>query len=109
MRLSRLKLRHQYHDATIRGVSYHNSEDISLESHLCECGNPTPMSVHLTFLGVRNFSDVQQALGAPRAAPSEVGIIGEIVGIGKHPQRGYVLDLGFDRAAFIDAQGISET
>jgi hypothetical protein len=37
------------------------------------------------------------------------GVIGEIVGIVKQPEQGFVLDLGGEGAILIDAKGIAET
>lgn len=107
--MKRLKLKHDYHDGVVRAVEYSNSEDIALAVDLCGCGTGGASRVHLTFLGVRNFAEVQKAIEAARLEKSGKGFVAEIVGIVRHEERGYVLDLGTPEGVRVDAKGILET
>ena len=109
MRMRRLRLQHNYHDGIVRAVEYSNTEDISLEVDLNAIGNPGGSRVHLTFSGVRNFAEVKRALEAARSSNSRRGLVAEIVGIVRHRERGYVLDLGTSDGISVDAKGLLET
>jgi hypothetical protein len=109
MKVSRLKLRHDYHDGIVRGVKYANSEVIALEVDLCGCGKTGSSRVHLTFTGVRNFAEVRGKLESARLENSGKGLVAEIVGLVRHKERGYILDLGTPAGITIDAKGLLET
>ncbi|HLY10934.1 MAG TPA: hypothetical protein VKW04_16660 [Planctomycetota bacterium] len=109
MNLKRLKLQHDYHDGIARAVEYSKSEDIALEVDLCGCAKTGPSRVHLTFTGVRNFAEVKRMLEAARLENTAKGLVAEIVGIARHDERGYVLDVGTPSSIKVDAKGLLET
>lgn len=106
--MRRLKLKHGYHDARVTAVRY-LGDDIELTVRLCSCCNPSPGGTAvLSLLGVRNFDDVKAALESVRDANASRGYVAEIVGIVRHPARGYHLGLGESPGLWVDAKGLHE-
>src|SRR5262249_14351854 len=105
--MKRLKLQHEYHDARITAIRYRDTTDVILEIDLCGCCNPSPGSATLSFLGLRNFQEVQQALERAREANAGRGSIDEIVAIVRE-ERGYLLDLATVGGVRVDARGLHE-
>jgi hypothetical protein len=106
--MRRLKLKHGYHDALIRAVRYRDNEDVAIDIDLCNCCKPLPGTVTLTFLGVRNFAELQAVLERARQGNAERGYIDEIVGIVRGDERGFLLDLMLGGAVHVDARGLHE-
>jgi hypothetical protein len=109
MRVKRLKLQRDYHDEIVHDVEYSNSEDIALAVDLYGCGKTGSSRVHQTFTGVRNFAEVRRKLESARLENSGKGLIAEMVGLVRHKQRGYILDLGTPTGITVDAKGLLKT
>lgn len=103
----RLKLKHGYHDATIRSVTYRDGGDIAMEIDLCSCCNPAPGPALLQFLSVRNLEEVRARLDAAAEEHTAVGWVDEIVGIYRH-ETTYLLELATAGRLEVQATGILE-
>lgn len=108
MAYKRLKLKHGYHDAMVSAIRY-ESRDVILDVELCSCCNPSTGPATISFLGVRNFQTVQDALETARKINSGRKYIDEIIGIIRSEDRGILLDLQTAGGVRVDAQGILET
>ena len=107
MPYKRLKLKHGYHDAMVSAIRYEN-RDVILDVDLCSCCNPSAGPATISFLGVRNFQTVQDALETARRINIGRKYIDEIVGIVRSEDRGMLLDLQTAGGVRVDAQGVLE-
>ena len=107
MGYKRLKLKYGYHDAMVWAIRYQNREVI-LDVELCSCCNASPGPATISFLDVRNFEMVQEALESARRENIGRAHIDEIIGIVRSEDRGILLDLHTAGGVQVDAQGIVE-
>src|SRR4051812_6773837 len=107
MPYKRLKLKHGYHDAMVSAIRYQD-RDVILGVDLCSCCNLSPGPVTISFLGVRNFEVVQDALESARRKNSGRTYIDEIIGIIRSEDRGFLVDLQTAGGVRVDAHGIVE-
>jgi hypothetical protein len=105
--MKRFKTKHAYHDARIRWFRFVGA-NLELGVDLCGCCNPTPGSAVVSLLGVRNRAAVGLALEASQAANLGCGYVAEIVGVFRHAERGYLLDLSMTAGLHVDADGFHE-
>src|SRR5918993_5836653 len=107
MPYKRLKLKHGYHDAMVSAIRYQN-RDVILDVNLCSCCNASAGPATISFLSVRNFETVRNALESARRENTGRKYIDEIIGIIRSEDRGILLDLQTAGGVRVDAQGIFE-
>ncbi len=106
--MKQVKLKHSYHDARIKAIRYCDDRDVVLDVHLCSCCNPSQGPATLSFLGLRNFAQMQAALEIARQANAGHDSIDEIIGILRDDERGYILDLATAGSLHLDPRGLHE-
>lgn len=107
MPYKRLKLKHGYHDARVSAICYQN-RDVFLYLDLCSCRNASPGPATISFLDVRNFEMVQDALESARRKNSGYRYIDEIIDIIRTEDRSIYLCLRTAGDVRVDAQDIFE-
>src|SRR5215213_1805923 len=103
----RLKLKHGYHDAMVSAIRYQD-RDVILDVVLCSCCNELPGPATISFLRVRNFETVRDALESARGANRGRRFIDEIIGMIRNEDRTILLDLQTAGGVRVDARHISE-
>jgi hypothetical protein len=101
------KLRHNYHDATLRSVRLEERR-ITLDVDLCPvCNNKVPESASLTFEMVQNMDEIRARFECRESSWLQ-DVNDEIVGVAKLSATRYLVDLNDRGGLEIDCRGISE-
>src|ERR1043166_5324729 len=92
-RMRRLETKHAYHDAEVRAVEFGPGDCVVFEVELCGCSGSSGTTVHLSFHGVQNISEVRSFIEAILERAAGQARIAEIIGLAREDNRRFLIDL----------------
>jgi hypothetical protein len=106
--MRRLKTRHSYHDAEIRAIEFGAGNDMVFRIALCGCSGSPGATVHLSFYGIQNASEVRQSLITLLDRARERGRIAEILDLARDDDGRILVDTD-QGPLYFKAKGFTET
>ena len=108
VRMRRLKTKHSYHDAEVRAVEFEASDSVVFEVELCGCSGSPGTTVHLSFHGVKNMSEVRSFIDSILKRAKEREQVAEIIGLARDDNQRFLIDMD-EGALYIRAKSFTET
>ena len=103
----RLKLKRDYHDATVTTIRYRERDIVLCVELDGYCNDPAGPAT-ISFLDVGNFEEVRETLESARRENSDRGFIDQIIGIVKDDDRVVCIDFQSAGAVLMNPRSIFE-
>lgn len=106
--MKRLRTKFDYHDSVLTGYTWPEDDELRLTfglNGLCNGGCDT--SVDLCFLGIRNRTDIENALNAMASSMTHENWLADVVAVVKETPRNYLIDTS-QGSISIDASSMLE-